>query len=252
MQADTPLFGPGLRLHLVELFAKENDLQAVIAMAREAEAFILGSAASVRIPEISTKALAAGILAESERAAKLEAEISGPFAEELPPPQVKLKETQEPLSPPRGPVRPLGKPKSGWTSWTPELLDELERLMAAGLPYKEIAERLGGEVTASSAAAQASLRGLNKKYPRAHGGAPLFEPYPLDAPWPPTKGTIGASAHVKADHGKPKPDRDTRAQRKCLKCGKLFSSESAGNRICKGCTPAVNAAYEPASAKVGP
>ncbi|SBW11982.1 hypothetical protein KL86APRO_20384 [uncultured Alphaproteobacteria bacterium] len=314
MQVDTPLSGPGLRLHLVELFAKENDLHAVIAMAREAEAFILGSAASARIPEISAEALAAGILAESERAAKLEAEISGPFADNDPPPTA-----EEP-------------PHRTRVSWTPALVDQLERLIAAGLSYKTVAEKLGIDVDPGAVAAQVSLRKLNKKYPRSRRGALLFEPYPLDAPWPrPASSPIvivapadrkkqgmdtfnsrvkalaaGAAsgwdtdinvdefkAHLNAgetfvdlaERYRAPSWQSVRAfalahnllsksasgswvrpgnlaavsgptgqerMRKCLRCGSEFLSEGPGNRICPDCKPAVNAAYEPVSAKVGP
>lgn len=241
MQAEFTLSGPALRLHLLELYLAHHDARGAMALAKDAETWIVGSSTTVRIPEVSTEALAARILAESERAAKVEAKTTGPWASDAPPPVT---------SPCQSP-RPLGKPQPGKTLWSPEMIQELERLVAAGLPYKEIAARLGGKVTTATAHAQAHARGITEKYPRIPGGKLLYTPYPLDAPWPPPADVVvDTSPRGEDGDRKAKSDRDERAQRTCLKCGKLFNSESAGNRICKTCTPAVNAAYEPPSAKV--
>ena len=33
-------------------------------------------------------------------------------------------------------------------------------------------------------------------------------------------------------------DREAKKERTCLRCGKLFQSQGAGNRVCKKCVPA--------------
>lgn len=71
---------------------------------------------------------------------------------------------------------------NGSLVWTPARLSELERHVAAGLSYVEIAAALG--CTLGAVKGQASVRGFTKTYPRDRNGAPLFDVYPLDRPWP--------------------------------------------------------------------
>lgn len=71
---------------------------------------------------------------------------------------------------------------NGSLLWTPERISELERHVAAGLTYTEIAAALG--CTLGAIRGQVSGRGFTKTYPRGRDGAPLFEAYPLDRPWP--------------------------------------------------------------------
>lgn len=48
---------------------------------------------------------------------------------------------------------------------------------------------------------------------------------------------------TRASAAPPSPSqRDMPAKRRCLKCGEMFASRNCGNRICKQCLPAVNAA----------
>lgn len=235
--ATTALSGPALRLHLVELFAERDDPRAAVAMAKEAEAYIVGKPDTVRIPEISTEALAAGILAESERAAKVKP--TGPWEHTDVPPDV-----EKPPRPP-APIRAFGR------AWPPARVSELERLIAAGITYAEIADRMGSK-SAGAIASVASKYGFTARYPRVPGGKLLFTPYPLDLPWPPPEAQRPGVPVASSPAEPPKSERDLPRQRTCLKCGKPFASTHAGNRICKSCTPVVANAYEPTPAKVGP
>lgn len=188
MQTEAVLTGPALRLHLLELLVANYDAMDgsdVVATAREAYAFVVGeeqsatTSLSVNIPELSIE-----VLAEQMRRQPMpivlddEAEVqSTPVSPKIERPEVKA--TLEPTES----ALPSKRPKE-YATWSPDRVERLERLLAAALPYKEVAERMGGGLTASAIAAQASLRKLNKKYPRSRNGLPLFEPYPLNAPWP--------------------------------------------------------------------
>lgn len=227
--APAVLSGPALRLHLLELLVANFDAMDgsdVVATAREAYEFIVGEAP-------------ASVAPEPEPAPEAEA------LEPLP----ELPVTSPPIEPPTATTMlVMGRAVSLWTS---ARISRLEQLLAAGLPYAEISTSLGTSPSAISG--QASLRGFTAKYPRTTRGKLLYEPYPLDAPWPPRKGVIVGKRVAQPEPEedvRPTSDRDERRERKCLHCGKMFPSESAGNRICPKCKPTVAAAYEPVSAKV--
>lgn len=122
--------------------------------------------------------------------------------------------------------------------WTPDLLADLERCIAAGLPYRQIANLFA--VSPSAIAAQASARGYNKIYPRDQHGRLLYEPSPL-----------GPVPVARREPDRPcVSTRDLPGRRKCLCCGAVFASQHAGNRICPTCAPTVNEIYDPTPAHV--
>lgn len=119
--------------------------------------------------------------------------------------------------------------------WTPALVADLERCIAAGLPYKEIGDLFG--VSPSAIAAQASARGFNRKYPRDRHGRLQYQAVPLDAP--------RKARHTTDDRYRGIDDRDLPKRRRCLVCGDNFPSAHAGNRICPNCSPRVAEIYDP-------
>lgn len=119
--------------------------------------------------------------------------------------------------------------------WTPALVADLERCIAAGLPYKEIGDLFA--VSPSAIAAQASARGFNRKYPRDRHGRLQYQAVPLDAP----RKALRVVDHPGLD------DRDLPKRRRCLACGGHFPSAHAGNRICPTCSPEINKIFDPAT-----
>lgn len=227
--APAVLSGPALRLHLLELLVANFDAMDgsdVVATAREAYEFIVGEAPASAAPEPELAP---------------EAEALEPLPE--------LPVTSPPIeTSPADTGLVMGREVS---LWTPARISRLEQLLAAGLPYAEIAADLGTSPGAISS--QSCLRGFTAKYPRTTRGKLLYEPYPLDRPWPALRATIAgkrAPQPKPSEDRKPTSDRDEKRERKCLRCGGMFTSESAGNRICPKCKPAVAAAYDPPSAKV--
>lgn len=197
----TALSGPALRMHLLELFLDAADFpDQVLPLAQAAEAWISGH--NVPAPkEESHDQSAQTFLASANTGADAEGYRGGQPAEGgvLQPDTDggndgggALREpgdtAPENSAGPEGtagadPVEPAAR-----RSWTEAEEREMERLVASGMSYAEIAQRLGRTVRGVNMRALAT--GISKRWPRSGGGKVMFTPYPLDAPWPPEADVI--------------------------------------------------------------
>ncbi len=134
-----------LRLRLIEIYAPYVGMNAVHC-AREAYAFIVGNEQSL----------------SAEATVSVDTRDGGQIA----------------------PERTGHEAKEEDTKWTPDLLQQFERLWASGMPAREIARKIG-ETDHEAVRRYARKYGIAARWPRAVSGTPLRPPYPLNAAWPP-------------------------------------------------------------------